>query len=248
MSTTYLSAVNSVLVRLRESPVSSVGQTPYSLLIGALVNDAKREVEDAWQWSSMLDSITFTTVKGQWQYDLSNVQTDNRATPATDRTRLWIDPTISKPWLTNITPNFEFNLDYEPTLTDIAIKTAIINQNVLDIPKYWQVLPSMTYTTANQWNKQITLFAKPDAVYTMKMFIVNPVIDLVNDSDQFLVPTAPVVLKAYLFALYERGEELGEMLTLTTDKVEQSLADAIEYDQNTSASYMALTIPYGAQY
>ncbi len=48
MATTYLSMVNDVLTRLRESTVSSVTQNDYSSLIGSLVNDAKREVEDAW--------------------------------------------------------------------------------------------------------------------------------------------------------------------------------------------------------
>lgn len=248
MASTFLSAINQVLVRLRESTVTTNTATPYSLLIGALLNDAKREVEDAWQWSNLQDSLSFSTITGTYQYDVSTVNTDIRGTPANDRCRLWVDPTTSKPYLINVTPNFEFNLDYEPTLSDYSIKTAIINQAVRDIPKYWQVFPSPTVTTAGQWNKQINLFAPPDKVYSMKMYLVNPQPDLVNDTDTFLVPTAPVVLKAYLFALYERGEELGEMLTLTTDKLEQSLADAISYDQSNSASYMALTVPYGAQY
>lgn len=228
--------------------MTTVTQTPYSLLIGALVNDAKREVEDAWQWASLQDYLQFTTSSNVYQYDLSNVNTGIRATPANDRTRLWVDPTLSKPYLINTTPNFEYNLAYEPTLTDYSIKVATVNQDVLDIPKYWQLFPSPTTTTAGQWNKQVRLFAIPNGAYTMQMWIVNPSPDLVNDTDFFYVPTAPVVLKAYLFALYERGEELGEMLTLTTDKLEQSLADAIAYDQTNSAQYMALTVPYGAQY
>lgn len=248
MASTYLNTVNSVLTRLRESTVSTVSATPYSLLIGALVNDAKREVEDAWQWSMLQDYINFTTVKGTYQYDISNTNTGIRGTPANDRCRVWTDPTIGKPWMINTTPNFEFNLDYEPTLSDQSIKQAIINQAVTDIPKYWQIFPSPTTTTVGQWNKQIKLYATPDAAYTMQLFLVNPMADLAADSDFYLVPTAPVVLKAYLFALYERGEELGEMLTLTTDKLEQSLADAIAYDQANSASYMHLTVPYGAQY
>lgn len=248
MASTYLSTVNSVLTRLRESTVTSVTQTPYSLLIGALVNDAKREVEDAWQWSSLQDSLTFTTSTGVYQYDVSNTSTDIRGTPANDRSRLWVDPTTSKPYLINTTPNFEFNLDYEPTLSDQSIKVAGINQGVTDIPKTWQVFPSSTTRTVGQWNKSVRVYAPPDRAYTMQMWIVNPNAELVNDTDPFYCPTAPVILKAYLFALFERGEELGEQLTMTQDKLEQSLSDAIEYDQNTSASYMALTVPYGAQY
>jgi hypothetical protein len=44
---TYLELVNDVLVRLRETTVSSVSETSYSSLIGKFVNDAKRQIEDA---------------------------------------------------------------------------------------------------------------------------------------------------------------------------------------------------------
>lgn len=246
MAATYLSIVNQVLVRLRESTVTTVAQTPYSLLIGALVNDAKREVEDSWQWSSLLDKIVFNTIASTYTYDLSTTHTAKGAA-ATDRTRLWVDPTTSKPYLMNTTANFENNLQYEPTLTDWANKQATINQTNTGIPTRWQVFPAAT-TTAGQWNKQIDLFPIPDKIYALNLWIVNPTVDMSADADLCLVPTAPIVLKAYLFALYERGEELGEMLTLTTDKVEQSLADAIAYDQSNSASYMQITVPFGAQY
>jgi hypothetical protein len=42
--TTYLQAVNDVLVRLREEEVSTVSETTYSALIGKFVNDAKRQI------------------------------------------------------------------------------------------------------------------------------------------------------------------------------------------------------------
>lgn len=247
MASTYLSLVNSVLIRLRESTVTSVSATPYSLLIGALVNDAKREVEDAWQWSQLQDFIQFPTVSGTYKYELANINTGIRGIPAGDRARLWVDPVTSHTYLINTTPSFENNLIYEPTLNDQASKVAEINQNSLDIPKYWQLFPSAT-TTTGQWNKQARLYAIPNGIYTMQMWIVNPTVDMVNDTDYCLVPSAPIILKSYLFALYERGEELGEMLTLTTNKVEESLASAISYDQSNSATYMALTVPVGGQY
>ena len=48
---TYLEIVNSILVRLREPTVSTVGLDAYSTLIGKFVNDAKRQVEDAYAWN-----------------------------------------------------------------------------------------------------------------------------------------------------------------------------------------------------
>ena len=50
---TYLNLVNSVLRRLREEEVSSVQSSTYSKMAGDFVNDAKRIVEDSWDWSAL---------------------------------------------------------------------------------------------------------------------------------------------------------------------------------------------------
>ena len=52
---TYLELVNDVLVRLRESTVSTVGETTYSSLIGKFVNDAKRQIEDSFNWNVLTE-------------------------------------------------------------------------------------------------------------------------------------------------------------------------------------------------
>ena len=50
---TYLNLVNNVLRRLREDEVSSVTDNTYSKMVGDFVNDAKKMVEDAWDWSAL---------------------------------------------------------------------------------------------------------------------------------------------------------------------------------------------------
>ncbi len=50
---TYLNLVNNVLRRLREEEVTSVQGSTYSKMVGDFVNDAKRMVEDAWDWSAL---------------------------------------------------------------------------------------------------------------------------------------------------------------------------------------------------
>ena len=49
---TYLELINDVLVRLREPTVSTNLETTYSTLLGKFVNDAKRQIEDAFAWIS----------------------------------------------------------------------------------------------------------------------------------------------------------------------------------------------------
>jgi len=68
---TYLSAVNSVLRRLREREVTSVNDNSYARLIGTFVNDAKREVEDAWNWTHLKSTIQVATEQGTFRYELN---------------------------------------------------------------------------------------------------------------------------------------------------------------------------------
>jgi hypothetical protein len=58
---TYLELVNDVLARLREQQVTTVNLTTYSSLIGKFVNDAKRQVEDAYDWNALGQDINVTT-------------------------------------------------------------------------------------------------------------------------------------------------------------------------------------------
>jgi len=254
MARTYLQLVNDVLVRLRESQVTTVTQTPYSTLIGALVNDAKREVEDAWQWSQLLDYLTFNCIVGITSYETNTMLTRYAAPPlsasagAGERARLWLDPIEQVPLLFNTTATYETRLKYEPTLYDWVTKVQLQNQPQQRPPSVWQLSQSTFYAQAGMWNKAVQLWAAPDGTYTMQLYIVNPQDDLVNDTDVMKIPTAPVLQRAYLYALYERGEELGEAITLTAEKVENTQADAITQDQAQQMLHTSLIIPYGSKY
>ena len=65
---TYLQLVNAVMKRLRESTVTSVDQNTYSALVGELVNESKRIVENAWDWEALRSDITFNTSDGDYIY------------------------------------------------------------------------------------------------------------------------------------------------------------------------------------
>jgi len=61
---TYLEAVNKVLLRMREPQVSAVSASNYSRLVGQLVNEAKREVEDAHGWQDLRTLADATVTSG----------------------------------------------------------------------------------------------------------------------------------------------------------------------------------------
>ena len=83
---TYLELVNDVLVRLRESTVSTVGETTYSSLIGKFVNDGKRQIEDSYSWNVLSQTITVTTTSGTSSYALTGVGQKFRVNDAINTT------------------------------------------------------------------------------------------------------------------------------------------------------------------
>ena len=71
---TYLNIVNNVLRRLREDEVTSVQDSTYSKMAGDFVNDAKRIVEDSWDWSALRTTLTITTTADVFNYVLTGSQ------------------------------------------------------------------------------------------------------------------------------------------------------------------------------
>ena len=68
---TYLELINDVLVRMRETTVATNAATSYSTLIGKFVNDAKRQIEDAFSWNILGQTVTITTVAATYQYSMT---------------------------------------------------------------------------------------------------------------------------------------------------------------------------------
>jgi len=71
---TYLNLVNNVLRRLREDEVTSVQESTYSKMVGDFVNDAKRTIEDSWDWSALRTTLTITTTADVFNYVLTGSQ------------------------------------------------------------------------------------------------------------------------------------------------------------------------------
>ena len=67
---TYLELVNDILIRMREPEVTTVQENVLSKLIGKLVNDAKRQVEDAYNWSALTSTKTTTTTAATSSYSI----------------------------------------------------------------------------------------------------------------------------------------------------------------------------------
>lgn len=202
MATTYLQLVNDVLTRLRESTVTSVDQNVYSALIGKLVNDAKREVEDAWSWDALRTTYSTNTVSGTFNYTLTGSGTRIRVLQAMNDT------------------SDEF-LNYRPA--DYMTTNLILTTDVQSgSPMYY----NFNGVDANG-DSQVDVYPKPDGVYTLRFDVIKPEDELEDDTDTTALPKSPIVLLAWAKAIEERGEDGGINVSSQYAVAQRSLGDHI---------------------
>lgn len=181
---TFLELINDVLIRLRETQVSTNAETGYSTLIGKFVNDAKRQVEDAFSWNILGTDITITTVAATYQYSLTGAGQKFQVQDAI-----------------NSTANIG--------LTNISFVEMNRLQNFAIIPA--ATIPSMYSFDGVDGNgdTKVTLYPRPDAVYSIRFSLTVPQATLTADATTVLVPDVLVAQNAYARALAERGEDGG---------------------------------------
>jgi hypothetical protein len=204
---TYLDVVNNVLRRLREPTVQSVDDTPYSSMVGVLVNDAKREVEDATEWNALSSTVTINTVAGTYNYTLTGAGTRFRVIDAvndTDNVMLQNAPTT---WMTQ---QFLFTAD-----TDRG-SPLYYNFNGVD----------------ENGDTQVDLFKRPDGVYTLRFNLVIPQATLSSDTTRVLVPDHLVGMLAYAKAIAERGEDGGNLASEAYALYKNALANEVSIERN----------------
>jgi len=199
---TYLQIVNSILVRLREPTVSTVGLDAYSTLIGKFVNDAKRQVEDAYDWNVLGQEKTVTTASGTYVYSL---------TGAGQKFRVSSDPL-------NITSNV--------VMRQISVSDMRQKQNFTPIVTNIPAQYCFEGVDANG-DVEVQLYGRPDGVYTIKFFLTIPQAALASDGTSILVPDVVVEQNAYARALVERGEDGGLSSSEAYNLYRSMLADYI---------------------
>ena len=214
--TTYLALVNGVLRRLRESEVSSVNADTYSKMIGDFVNDAKKLVEDAWDWSSLRTTMTVVTQKDVFNYVMTGAGNAFKVLHAYNDTDNW-------------------TLRYK---TPIWFDKRYMYQDPSSGPP--------TFFTFNGVDDNgdtcIDVYPKPDKDGTVLRFnvimrgeimdgtsVVRPK-ELVEDYDKLWIPSEPVLHLAVALASRERGETGGTSTAEYFAVADRYLSDAIAMD------------------
>ena len=200
----YLAAINSVLVRLRERTVESINENEYSSLIATLINDSIQEVEQAWDWSALRQSLTVTTSNGIFNYELNGSQNS-----------------IKVLGVVNATTQSDVNYQTANWFNDRYLTPTPATGS----PSYYSF-----NGVGTDGDTLIDLYPKPDGVYTVRFNVVQRSEDLVAESDRILCPHRPIVLLAYAKAVEERGEDNGQTGNTAYIQASNSISNAIALD------------------
>jgi hypothetical protein len=204
MSTTYLSLVNSVLRRLREDEVSGVTNTAYSKMVGDFVNDAKTQVENSHDWSTLRTTVVVSTVEGTTEYSLTN---------AGERVKIYS--------VINDTSNFFINYQTPTWINNAVYNTGSISGS----PEYY------TYSGVDSSDDtKVRVYPNPDGVYSLRFDLIARESDLSNDADETVLPANPIVHTAVALLARERGETGGTTAQDYFLIADRHLSDAIALD------------------
>lgn len=193
---TYLEAVNSVLVRLREPEVTGVNSTAYSRLIGELVNDGYRAVAQACEWTTLSGQAAFETTIGNSRTTLTSIKDGS---------------TIHSVWLS--AEKIKLKRQSLQYLFDQQRSDEATGK-----PTMWSVHGE------EDGSVRLRLHPQPDQAYNIQVVHTDMPAAMTNKNDEIKVPYEPVVFHAYAHAIKERGEDQGRAYMEALDTYRRSLA------------------------
>ena len=179
---TYLQLVNAVLARLRETSVATVATTQYSTLIGKFVNDAKRQVEDAWNWDALRTTKTVNTSPSTSTYTVTGSGLHPKDVTVNDSTNKGTLINVPRQWIID-----------QQQLSNVSN----------GVPSYY------AWNGTDGTDSKVELFPTPSGTFALKFNMYVPQAVLSADGDVLLIPHEAVEMGAYARALVERGEDGG---------------------------------------
>lgn len=208
-SKNYLELTNDVLIRLREPEASAVSDNAYVKLIAKYVNDSKRQVEDAYNWNALSETLSATTATDIFSYVLEGTGQRFRVIDVLNDTSNYVMHNATTRWMNDM---------------------FLIANPAKGAPMYYNF-----NGTDTNGDTLIDVFPIPNGVYNLRFNVIRPQVELAANSDKLLVPHEPVILGALARAQAERGEDGGVQSAETYALFKQSLADAIALE---SARYV----------
>ena len=212
---TFRGLINEVLIRLREDTISSDWSgdindsstiSAYQKVIGALVNDAKRYVEQRHDWLVLRQTVDISTVASTKNYNLSSGQEIKIIDVINNTTGTQLSQ-VSRAYLNSI---------MYPT--DPTGEPLYYGFNGVDASK----------------NLKVDLSPIPINAETLSFDIIKYQDDLTEADTVLSVPEKPVVLGAWAMAISERGEDGGTQSSLMAQESIEALKQAIMLDSGNT--------------
>ena len=212
---TFRELINQVLIRLREDTISSDWSgdindsstiSAYQKVIGALVNDSKRYVEQRHDWLNLRSTVNITTVNGTKNYNLSSGQ-EIKILDAINQTTGMHLRQVGKTYINTVT---------------------YPSQNTGE-PLYY----GFNGSDASN-NLKVDLSPVPTEAHTISFDIIKFQDDLTEAATVISVPEKPVVLGAWAMAIAERGEDGGTQSSLMAQESIEALKQAIILDSGNT--------------
>ena len=209
---TFLQAINEVLARLRESSVATIDQNSYSTLIGHFVNDAKRQVEDAWDWDAQNTTITLTLTPGTTNYVVTGSGLKQKSATVN------ITTTGSQTRMRQVPMNW---IQDQQQLTTAQT----------GLPGYY------AWNGSNGTDSKVEIYCTPNAALTLAFNMNVPQVALTAASDVIIAPSDVIVMGAYARALAERGEDGALASSEAYGLFKGLMADRIALEQSRIDDY-----------
>ncbi len=212
---TYRELINQVLIRLREDTIAtdwssdindSSTVSAYEKVIGALVNDAKRYVEQRHDWLNLRETVDISTVNGTKNYNLSSGQEIKIIDSVNNDTGMHLNQ-VSKVYINTV------KYPTDPT----------------GEPLYY----AFNGSDASN-NLKIDLSPVPTEAHTISFDIVKHQDELTTAATVLKVPSKPVILGAWAMAIAERGEDGGTQSSLMAAESLEALKQAIILDSGNT--------------
>ena len=212
---TYRELINEVLIRLREDTIltdwsgninDSTTVSEYQKVVGAMINDSKRTVENFHDWLVLRQTVNISTVSGTKNYNLSSGQ------------ELKVIDSINNSTGTGLVQVSREFLNKRKYPTDPTGEPLYYGFNGAD--------------SSN--NLKIDLSPVPIASQTISFDIVKAQDELTAAATVIKVPEKPVVLGAWARAISERGEDGGTQTTIVAEEAMQALKQAIMLDSGNT--------------
>ena len=212
---TYRELINEVLIRLREDTIltdwsgninDSTTISDYQKVIGSMVNDAKRSVENYHDWLVLRETVNISTVSGTKNYSLSSGQ-EFKIVYAINNTTGTQLVQVSRSYL---------NRTKYPT--DPSGEPHYYGFNGADASN----------------NLKIDLSPIPNASETISFDIVKAHDESKTAATVVKVPAKPVILAAWARAIAERGEDGGTQSSIAAEEAGEALKQAIILDSGNT--------------